>query len=70
MSMIKGIHRSPMKQQIVRSLANLGKQTSIAVIAEGVELPDELAELARIDVELAQGHLFAHPAAFGRAAAG
>jgi EAL domain-containing protein (putative c-di-GMP-specific phosphodiesterase class I) len=70
MSMIKGIHRSPMKQQIVRSLSNLGKQTAIAVIAEGVEHPDELAELARIDVELAQGHLFAHPAVFGRAAAG
>jgi EAL domain-containing protein (putative c-di-GMP-specific phosphodiesterase class I) len=37
MSMIKGIHRSPIKQQIVRSLANLGRETGIAVIAEGVE---------------------------------
>jgi EAL domain-containing protein (putative c-di-GMP-specific phosphodiesterase class I) len=69
MSLIQGIHRSPIKQQIVRSLANLGKETSIAVIAEGVELPDELAELARIDVELAQGHYFAHPAALGRTVA-
>ena len=70
MSLIKGIHRSPIKQQIVRSLANLGKETAIAVIAEGVEEPEELTELARIDVELAQGHLFAQPAALGRAAAG
>ncbi len=70
MSLVKGIHRSPIKQQIVRSLANLGRETAIAVIAEGVELPDELAELARIDVELAQGHYFAHPATLGRAAAG
>lgn len=69
MSMIKGIHRSPIKQQIVRSLASLGRETGIAVIAEGVEHRDELAELAKIDIELAQGHYFAHPAVLGGAVA-
>ncbi len=62
-ALVDGIDRFPIKREIVRNLARIGQSTRIAVIAEGVERDEELSELVKIPVDLAQGFLFAHPGA-------
>ena len=62
-ALVDGLDRSPIKREIVRNLARIGRATRIAVIAEGVERDEELSELAKIPVHLAQGFLFAQPGA-------
>jgi EAL domain-containing protein (putative c-di-GMP-specific phosphodiesterase class I) len=47
--------------EIVRTIAALAQNLSLDVIAEGVEAPDQLAQLRALGIEYAQGYLFSRP---------
>jgi EAL domain-containing protein (putative c-di-GMP-specific phosphodiesterase class I) len=48
-------------REIVQSIIALGKSMAIDAIAEGVETPEQLAQLRRLGTKFAQGFLFSLP---------
>src|SRR5581483_12029737 len=62
MSLIRDIHRSPIKQKLVRSMTNLCHDMGVTVVAEGVEVPEERDAAIDAGCHLLQGYLFAKPA--------
>ncbi len=63
MNLIREIHRRPLKRQLVDTITRFSRQAGIEVIAEGIEQREELDALMQIGIGLAQGFLFARPAA-------
>lgn len=61
MDLIRGMARDKLRAQLVRALASFSRSAGLPLIAEGVETPDDLAELARAGVEWAQGYLLGRP---------
>jgi len=61
MSLVRGIHESPMKQKLFRSFATLCLDLKTEIIAEGVEVVEERDCLSRLGGDLYQGYLFARP---------
>jgi EAL domain-containing protein (putative c-di-GMP-specific phosphodiesterase class I) len=61
MSLVRGIHRSPTKQKLFRSLAGLCRELNTEIIAEGVEVAEERDCLSELGADLFQGYLFARP---------
>jgi len=61
MSLIRGIHGSPMKQKLFRSFTILCRDLGTEIIAEGVEEPPERDCLNSLGGDLYQGYLFARP---------
>lgn len=61
MSLVRGIHRAPMKQRIVSSMLSLCRDSSILAIAEGIETVEERDALAGLGCDLMQGYLFGRP---------
>ena len=61
MSLIRGIHESPMKQKLFRSFTTLCKDLNTEIIAEGVEVAEERDCLTSLGGDLYQGYLFARP---------
>lgn len=61
MSLIRGIHGSPMKQKLFRSFTTLCRDLGTQIIAEGVEEPSERDCLNGLGGDLYQGYLFARP---------
>jgi EAL domain-containing protein (putative c-di-GMP-specific phosphodiesterase class I) len=53
-----GNHR---QHTVVKLLADLGRNLSVPVIAEGVETADQLTALARLNIEYAQGYYIGRP---------
>ena len=49
------------QERFVRALLGLGEELGLAVIAEGVERPEQLAVLSALGCEMAQGYLLAPP---------
>jgi diguanylate cyclase (GGDEF)-like protein len=47
--------------KLARALIGLGRELDLATVAEGIENPDQLAEMRRLGCDLGQGFLFAHP---------
>src|SRR5450432_3789455 len=62
MSLIRGIHNSPMKQKLFQSFTTLCRDLDVAIVAEGVEVAEERDCLSRLGGDLYQGYLFAKPA--------
>ncbi len=62
MSLVRGIHRSRIRQKIVRSVITLARDMGVTVVAEGVESTDERDVLLLLGCDLLQGFLFARPA--------
>lgn len=58
---IDGIHRDAVKREFVGSMLHMAKASRATVIAEGIELPEELATLTEMGVDLIQGYLLARP---------
>ncbi|MDP3848793.1 MAG: bifunctional diguanylate cyclase/phosphodiesterase [Pseudomonas sp.] len=58
---IDGIHLDPVKREFVGSILKMASASRAQVIAEGIELPEELAVLADMGVDLLQGYLFSRP---------
>jgi EAL domain-containing protein (putative c-di-GMP-specific phosphodiesterase class I) len=60
-SLVRGIHESPVKQKLFRSFTGLCRDMGTAIIAEGVELAEERDCLTELGGDLYQGYLFARP---------
>lgn len=58
---VDGIDRDPAKLALVEAVGALVGRLDAWVIAEGIERREELAELMRLEVPLAQGYLLARP---------
>jgi diguanylate cyclase (GGDEF)-like protein len=58
---IDGIHLDAVKREFVGSILKMASASQAQVIAEGIELPEELAVLADMGVDLLQGYLFSRP---------
>ncbi|HEY4159454.1 MAG TPA: bifunctional diguanylate cyclase/phosphodiesterase [Polyangiaceae bacterium] len=59
---VRGVHDDSYRQRLVRSLVDLAASVDTRLVAEGVELWEELEVLVRLGVRYAQGFLFARPA--------
>ena len=46
---------------LVRAIIDLGRSLGLITVAEGVELPEQAAELEALGCELAQGYLYSRP---------
>lgn len=60
-SLIRDIHIDPVRHALAGSLVDFGRRTGTVLIAEGVEEDAELAALAELDVDAAQGYLLCRP---------
>jgi EAL domain-containing protein (putative c-di-GMP-specific phosphodiesterase class I) len=47
--------------EIVRLIATLADSVGLTIVAEGTETEEQIAELKRLDCEMAQGFLFSPP---------
>ncbi len=61
MSLIRGIDRSKIRQQLVRSVVELCSDLRIQTVSEGVETAGELETLRDLGCHLAQGYLLGRP---------
>ncbi|HUZ21727.1 MAG TPA: EAL domain-containing protein [Acidimicrobiales bacterium] len=62
-SLVRGIADDRNRRALVHSLVAFAREVGSTVVAEGVETADELEILREAQVHLAQGYLFARPAA-------
>ncbi len=60
-SLVRNVHRMPLKQDIVAALVDISRRSGIIVVAEGIETVDERDTLADLGCDLLQGYLFAKP---------
>ena len=60
-SFVADLHVRSESEEIVRTILALAQNIGVSVVAEGVETPDELAVLMKMNCDLAQGHLFLKP---------
>ncbi|HSC85381.1 MAG TPA: bifunctional diguanylate cyclase/phosphodiesterase [Pseudomonas sp.] len=58
---IDGIHLDAVKREFVGSILKMAKASRAQVIAEGIELAEELAVLTEMGVDLVQGYLLSRP---------
>jgi PAS domain S-box-containing protein len=61
MSLVRDIHHSKMKRELVASLVNVCRRAGTIVVAEGIESIEEATVLKDIGCDLLQGYLFARP---------
>jgi EAL domain-containing protein (putative c-di-GMP-specific phosphodiesterase class I) len=59
--LVHGIHRDFYKQEVVKSLVNMGRRLRTLVVAEGAETLEEVECLLDMDVDMIQGYYFAKP---------
>ena len=62
-SLTDAISRSPESDALAHMLVRLGKELGLITLAEGVETTGQLDYLRGVDVDQAQGFLFARPTA-------
>jgi len=62
MRLIRNIHQSPERMDLVGTLVKVARSLSIATIAEGIESAEEAAACRQIGFELAQGFYYGRPA--------
>jgi diguanylate cyclase (GGDEF)-like protein len=58
---VSGMIHNPRDHTVVKLLADLGRGLNLPVTAEGVETLEQLATLAELDVEYAQGYYLGRP---------
>ncbi|MDH0445160.1 EAL and GGDEF domain-containing protein [Stutzerimonas stutzeri] len=58
---IDGIHLDPVKREFVESILKIARASRAQVIAEGIELQEELVVLASMGIDLVQGYLLGRP---------
>jgi diguanylate cyclase (GGDEF)-like protein len=58
---IDGIHQDAVKREFVGSILQIARTSRAQVIAEGIELVEELAVLSEMGVDLVQGYLLCRP---------
>jgi PAS domain S-box-containing protein len=62
MTLVRDIHTSKIKRELVSSLINVCRRAGTAVVAEGVERVEEATTLADLGADLLQGYYFSKPA--------
>jgi EAL domain-containing protein (putative c-di-GMP-specific phosphodiesterase class I) len=60
-SFIDGLRHGADESNIVRALITLGSSLHLDIVAEGIEKPEQLAELRTMQSGFGQGYLFARP---------
>lgn len=60
-SLVRDIHKSYIKQQIIRAMVTLSKSLDSQIIAEGIETREEYETLLTLGVTYGQGYLFGRP---------
>ena len=60
-SFVTAVDRDRKAQAVLGATVELGRTLGLEVVAEGVETPEELAEVARRGVDVAQGYLLSRP---------
>lgn len=60
--LVSGVDGDAAKAAILRGVVSIARELGTAVIAEGIERPEEAAHLAEAGVDYLQGFLFARPA--------
>ena len=60
-SFVDGLGRDPEDSAIVTAVVSMAHALGLTAMAEGVETPDQLAELRALGCELGQGYLFGRP---------
>ena len=60
-SLITALHKNFIKESVVNALAEIAKDLGAKVIAEGIEMTTDLDAIKKLDIQLGQGFLFAHP---------
>ncbi|ROL93850.1 bifunctional diguanylate cyclase/phosphodiesterase [Pseudomonas protegens] len=58
---IDGIHQDALKREFVGSILQIAKASRAQVIAEGIEMLEELVVLSEMGVDLVQGYLLCRP---------
>ncbi|MBI5162189.1 MAG: EAL domain-containing response regulator [Micrococcales bacterium] len=61
MSLVRSVHREPLKRRIIRLVVGLCSQLGITAVAEGVETLDEFETLRELGCDVMQGFLLARP---------
>ncbi len=61
MSLVRDLHLSRMKRELVGSLVSVCRRSRTLLVAEGVEIAEEAAILRDLGCELLQGYYFARP---------
>ncbi len=61
-SLVRGIHESPIKQDILGSLVHIARRMGAEIVAEGIEAEEETRALRAAGAHLGQGFLYARPA--------
>lgn len=61
MALVRNVHQSPIRQRLVASMTSLCKEMDLQVVAEGVEVPEELESVRATGCQLVQGYFFAKP---------
>jgi EAL domain-containing protein (putative c-di-GMP-specific phosphodiesterase class I)/CheY-like chemotaxis protein len=61
MSLVRDIHRMPLKRDIVAAIVDIARRSGITVVAEGIETVEERDTLVDLGCDLLQGYLFARP---------
>lgn len=69
LSLIRDIHIQPKKLALAKALCAFAKSTSCVIIAEGVEVVDELKVLQQLGVDRIQGYLTGKPMVLNEALA-
>ncbi|MCL7751389.1 EAL and GGDEF domain-containing protein [Guyparkeria hydrothermalis] len=59
---VDGIHASDEKRRFLETIVRLAHSLGSQVVGEGLEHPADLEVLNTLNVEMAQGYLYAHPA--------
>jgi EAL domain-containing protein (putative c-di-GMP-specific phosphodiesterase class I) len=60
MSLVRDVHKNPVKQKLVHSMTRLCKDMGITVVAEGIEVPEERDVIVELELscDLMRGYLF------------
>lgn len=63
MHFVQGVHRDPVKFNFLRSVQDLAERCGTMLIAEGIELEEELTTVRKLGIAFGQGYLIARPSA-------
>ena len=62
MMFVRDIHKDETRQKLVENMISFAHRQNIRVIAEGVEIEEELQQLMRMGVDFVQGYYLGKPA--------
>ncbi len=61
MSLVRGIHKSPVQRRVMGALVNLCRDMKLITVAEGIETVEERDVVIELGCRIFQGFLFARP---------